>query len=191
MTFLETIKGLFTKSEDVRSAAELMIEAMAKEAIKSGNPEALMHVAAQWEQLQEGTPALVSVDVHTAAALPAATEDITTADEMKPVVIKIMQEAYLGGVDQMTNGTIKKQLDRVKQANGGWKNGDMEDVDPRPGIQPRWWKTLSVALKEMKDAGDVASDPINYRTYQLSPRHIPMLPAGAEPKQLASSWEMV
>ena len=188
MSFLNTIKNLFRESEDVRSAAEMMIEAMSKEAIKTGNPEALMHVAQQWELLQDGNPALASVDV-TTPALPSA--DYTSADEMKPVVIKIMQEAYLGGVEQVTNGTIKKQLDRVKAATGGWKDGDMEDMSPRPGIQPRWWTTLSMALKEMRAAGDLITDPINYRTYSLSPRLIPALPAGAEPKQLASTWEVV
>ena len=187
MSFLNTIKNLFRESEDVRTAAEMMIEALAKEAIKTGNPEALMHVAAQWEQLQEGTPSLANVEAPL--SLPAA--DCTSPDEMKPVVIKIMQEAYLGGVEQVTNGTIKKQLDRVKAATGGWKDGDMEDMSPRPGIQPRWWTTLSMALKEMRAAGDLITDPINYRTYSLSPRLIPALPAGAEPKQLASTWEVV
>lgn len=188
MSFFNTIKNLFRESEDVRTAAEMMIEAMSKEAIKTGNPEALMHVAQQWEQLQDGNPTL-STEGSSPLSLPSA--EYTSADEMKPVVIKIMQEAYLGGVDQMTNGTIKKQLDRVKQASGGWKDGDLEDIDPRPGIQPRWWRTLTVALKEMRAAGDVTTDPVNYRTYTLSPRHLPQLPPGREPKQLASSWEIV
>jgi len=187
MSFLTTIKNLFRDSENVRSAAELMINEMAREAIKTGNPEALMHVAAQWEQLQDGTPALASVDVQP--ALPVA--DITTADEMKPVIIEIMQAAYLGGVEQLTNGTIKKQLDRVKQANGGWKDADVEDVSPAPGIQCRWWGTLSQALKEMRHAGEVINDPVNYRTYSLAPHLVPALPAGQEPKQLAGSWEVV
>ena len=189
MSFLTQIKNLFHQSADVRSAAELMIEAMAKEAIKTGSPEALMAVANQWEQLQDGTPALATVETNAALALPSTS--YTTSDEMKPVVIEIMQQAYIGGVDQMTNGTIKKQLDRVKQSSGGWKDGDLEDVDPRPGIQPRWWQTLSVALREMRAAGDVTTDPVNYRTYTLSPRHLPQLPAGEEPKQLAGSWEVV
>jgi hypothetical protein len=188
MSFLNTIKNLFRESEDVRSAAEMMIEAMSKEAIKSGNPEALMHVAQQWELLQDGNPALASVDI-TTPALPSA--DYTSADEMKPVVIKIMQEAYLGGVEQVTNGTIKKQLDRVKQATGGWKDGDMEDTDPKPGIQPRWHKTLSLALKEMRQSGEIANDSVNWRTYTLAAHLIPALPAGQEPKQLAGAWEVV
>lgn len=188
MSFLNTIKNLFRESEDVRSAAEMMIEAMSREAIKTGNPEALMHVAHQWEQLQDGTPALASVNV--TPALPP-TADFTTADEMKPVVIKIMQEAYLGGVEQLTNGTIKKQLDRVKQANGGWKNADLEDVSPAAGIQCRWWGTLSQALKEMRHAGEVVNDPVNYRTYSLAAHLLPALPAGQETKQLAGQWEVV
>ena len=189
MTFFSQISKLFRGSEDVRSAAELMIEAMAKEAIKTGNPEALMAVAQQWEQLQDGTPSLANVEVTPQLALPSG--DYTTADEMKPTVIKIMQEAYLGGVEQITNGTIKKQLDRVKQANGGWKDGDLEDTDPKPGIQPRWHKTLSLALKEMRSAGEITNDPVNWRTYTLAAHLIPALPAGEEPKQLAGSWEVV
>ena len=71
-----------------------------------------------------------------------------------------MQEAYLGGIEQITNGTIKKQLDRVKQATGGWKDGDIEDTDPKPGIQPRWHKTLSLALKEMRQSGEISNDSV-------------------------------
>ena len=188
MSFLNTIKNLFRDSEDVRSAAEMMIEAMSKEAIKTGDPEALMHVAQQWELLQDGNPSLVNIDVAVGALPPA---DITPADEMKPVVIKIMQEAYLGGIEQVTNGTIKKQLDRVKQAAGGWKDGDMVDTSPRAGIQPRWHKTLSHALKEMRQAGEIANDSVNWRTYKLASHLIPALPSGQEPKQLASTWEIV
>ena len=188
MSLFSQISKLFRGSTEVRDAAEMMIEALSKEAIKTGNPEALMAVAQQWELLQDGNPALTNVDV-TLPALPSA--DHTTANEMKPVVIKIMQEAYIGGITQMTNGDIKKQLDRVKQAAGGWKDGDLEDVDPAPGIQYRWWRTLSVALREMRTAGDVTTDPVNYRTYTLSPAHLPQLPAGQEPKQLVGNWEVV
>ena len=118
MSLFTQITKLFRGSEDVRSAAEMMIEAMSKEAIKTGNPEALMAVAQQWELLQDGTPSLANVDV-TLPALPAA--DITTPNEMKPVVIKIMQQAYIGGITQMTNGDIKKQMDLYKQSAGGWE----------------------------------------------------------------------
>ena len=189
MSFLQTVKNLFQKSEDVRTAAELMINAMAAEAIKSGDPEQLMHVAHQWEQLQEGTATLASAGTSAPLALPSA--DVTAPDEMKPVIIRIMQEAYLGGVDEMTNGTIKKQLDRIKQASGGWKDGDVEDCSPAPGIQPLWWKTLSVALREMRSAGEVTNGAENWRTYRLAPHLVPALPAGEEPKQLVSSWECV
>lgn len=189
MSFLQTVKNLFHKSEDVRTAAEMMVQAMAAEAIKSGDPEQLMHVAFQWEQLQDGTPTLATIPTRAVNALPAA--DITTADEMKPVVIKIMQEAYLGGVDQMTNGTIKKQLDRVKQASGGWKDGDVADCSDAPGIQPLWWRTLSQALREMRAAGEVTTDPVNYRTYTLGGHLLPALPPSGQTKQLASSWEAV
>lgn len=188
MTIFNTLKNLFRESEDVRSAAEMMIEAMSKQAIKSGNPEALMHVAQQWELLQDGNPSLTNVDV-TLPALPSA--DYTTAAEMKPVVIKIMQQAYLNGIEQLTNGTIKKQLDRVKQASGGWKDGDLEDTDPKPGIQPRWHKTLSMALFELRQSGEISNDRVNWRTYTLSPHMLPALPAGEEPKQLVGNWEVV
>ena len=103
------------------------------------------------------TPALTNVDV-TVPALPSA--DYTTANEMKPVVIKIMQEAYVGGITQMTNGDIKKQLDRVKQSTGGWKDGDLEDVDPAPGIHvPLVAIKYPLPLREMRTAGDVTTDP--------------------------------
>ena len=146
---------------------------MAKEAIKTEAPSLMANHGNSF-----GCPALATVETNAALALPSTS--YTTSDEMKPVVIEIMQQAYIGGVDQMTNGTIKKQLDRVKQSSGGWKDGDLEDVDPRPGIQPRWWQTLSVALREMRAAGDVTTDPVNYRTYTLSPRHLPQS-AGEEP----------
>ena len=127
-------------------------------------PDALVAVAAQWEQLLEGGQAQLPSAQHS---LPAAHVDFTTAAEMKPLVIKVMQNAYLGGITEVTNGTIKKQLNTYKLANGGWKDADLQDNDPKPGIQPLWWSTLSQALSELRQSGDISNDARAWRTYTL------------------------
>lgn len=189
MSILDTIKRLINGSPDAQAATSKMIEVLAAEAIKTGNPDALVAVAAQWEQLLDGSPAaLPSSDK---VCLPVSSSNFTSALELQPIVIKIMQNAYLGGVMEVTTGTIQKQLNQYMLAHGGWKDGDLEDVDPRPGIQHRWKKTLSVALKDMRDSGDISNDPRAWKTYVLAPRHLPLLPAGEEPKQLTGQWELV
>ena len=191
MSIIDTIKRLIKGSPEAEEATRRMIDALATEAIKTGSPDALVAVAAHWEPLLEGR------------ALPAATEpkllpesiSITSANDMKPVVIRIMQNAYLGGVTQMTNGDIKKAMNRHVMGNGGWKDGDLADNDPAPGIQPLWWSTLSRALIEMRKEGDISNDAQAWRTYTLAPHHLPQLPGTAEPAQLGyapePAWEVV
>ena len=145
MSIIETIKRLITGSDEAQEATKRMIDVLAKEAIKTGNPDALVAVAAQWEQMIEGTPVLQAAN--PIAALPSA--DSHTPEELIPYVIKIMQQAYLGGVLEVTTGTIQKQLNSYMIANDRWRAGDLEDVDPRPGIQHRWKRTLSMTLKNM------------------------------------------
>lgn len=188
MSIFDTIKRLIKGSPDAQAATQHMIQVLAAEAVKTGNPDALVAVAAQWEQLQEGR------------ALPAARSeaadsghifDFTTAAELKPLVIKVMQNAYIGGITEVTNGTIKKQVNTFKLANGGWKDADLQDNDPAPGIQPLWWSTLSQALSELRQSGDISNDARAWRTYTLAPQHLPMLPGAAEPKSLCAGWEEV
>jgi hypothetical protein len=187
MSILATIQRLIQGSPDAQAATSRMIEILAAEAIKSGQPDALVAVAAQWENLLEGS---------TNALMPAATPsfddpiNFTTAEELKPVVIEIMQQCYLGGVVEVTNGTIKKAINTRVLSKGGWKDGDLQDSDPKPGVQPLWHKTLSQALYELRQTGDVSNDPRAWRTYRLAPQHLPLLPATQEPKQL-TSWEEI
>lgn len=187
MSIIDTIKRLINGSPDAQAATSKMIEVLAAEAVKTGNPDALVAVAAQWEQLLEGA----------VKALPSFSDsggahvDFTTAAELKPLVIKVMQNAYLGGITEVTNGTIKKQINTFKLASGGWKDADLQDNDPKPGIQPLWWSTLSQALSELRQSGDISNDARAWRTYTLAPQHLPMLPGAAEPKSLAGDWEVV
>ena len=187
MSIFDTIKRLIKGSPDAQAATQHMITVLAAEAVKTGNPDALVAVAAQWEQLQEGR-ALMPGTEHATTGLPA---DYTTAAELKPLVIKVMQNAYIGGITEVTNGTIKKQINTFKLANGGWKDADLQDNDPKPGIQPLWWSTLSQALSELRQSGDISNDSRAWRTYTLAPQHLPMLPGAAEPKSLAGDWEVV
>ena len=188
MSIFDQIKRLIKGSPDAQAATQHMIEVLAGEAVKTGNPDALVAVAAQWEQLLEGGQAQLPSAQHS---LAAAHVDFTTAAEMKPLVIKVMQNAYLGGISEVTNGTIKKQLNTYKIANGGWKDADLQDNDPKPGIQPLWWSTLSQALSELRQSGDISNDARAWRTYTLAPQHMPMLPGVQEPKSLVGDWEVV
>jgi hypothetical protein len=58
-------------------------------------------------------------------------------------------------------------------------------------LQPLWWQTLSQALSELRQSGDIANDARAWRTYTLAPQHIPMLPGAVQPKELAGAWEVV
>ncbi len=195
MSIIDTIKSLIKGSPDAQAATAKMIEILATEAIKTGQPDALVAVAAQWENLLEGNsralaPASVDPSVHI---------DYTTAATLKPLVIKIMQQAYLGGVVEITNGTLKKALNTYMLANGGWKDADLQDNDPKPGIQPLWWSTLSCALYELRQQGDVSNDARAWRTYQLAPHHLPTIEGRQEAPALspavdcgdAFGWETV
>jgi hypothetical protein len=187
MSILATIQRLIQGSPDAQAATSRMIEILAAEAIKSGQPDALVAVAAQWENLLEGSTNALMPASATSFATPI---NFTTAEEMKPVVIEILQQCYLGGVVEVTNGTIKKAINSHVLSNGGWKDGDLQDSDPKPGIQPLWHKTLSQALFEMRQTGDISNDPKAWRTYRLAPQHLPLLPGTQEPRQL-TAWEEV
>lgn len=187
MSIFEQIKRLIKGSPDAQAATQHMITVLAAEAVKTGNPDALVAVAAQWEQLQEGRM-LPPETEHATTGLPA---EYTTAAELKPLVIKVMQNAYLGGITEVTNGTIKKQVNTYKLANGGWKDADLQDNDPKPGIQPLWWSTLSQALSELRQSGDISNDSRAWRTYTLAPQHLPMLPGSVAPKSLVGDWEPI
>ena len=187
MSIIDTIKSLIKGSPDAQAATAKMIEILAAEAIKTGQPDALVAVAAQWENLLEGNSRALA----PASVNPSAHLDYTTAATLKPIVIKIMQQAYLGGVIEITNGTLKKALNTYMLANGGWEDADLQDNDPKPGVQPLWWSTLSQALYELRQQGDVSNDARAWRTYQLAPQHLPMLPGTQEPKALATDWEIV
>jgi hypothetical protein len=187
MSIIDTIKNLIKGSPDAQVATAKMIEILAAEAIKTGQPDALVAVAAQWENLLEGN----SRSLSPATVSPSAHLDYTTAATIKPIVIKIMQQAYIGGVVEITNGTLKKALNTYMLANQGWKDADLQDNDPKPGIQPLWWSTLSQALYELRQTGDVSNDPKAWRTYSLAPHHIPLLNGSQAAPSLAPSWEPV
>jgi hypothetical protein len=187
MSIIDTIKSLINGSPDAQAATAKMIEILAAEAIKTGQPDALVAVAAQWENLLEGNSRALA----PASVDPSVQIDYTTAATLKPLVIKIMQQAYLGGVVEITNGTLKKALNTYMLANGGWKDADLQDNDPKPGIQPLWWSTLSCALYELRQTGDVSNDAKAWRTYSLAPHHIPLLSGSQPAPSLAPSWEPV
>ena len=48
---------------------------------------------------------------------------ITTTARLKPFMIKVMENAYIGGITEVTNA-IKKQINTFV-ANGGWKDADL------------------------------------------------------------------
>ena len=187
MSIIDTIKQLIKGSPDAQVATQNMISTLAAEAVKTGNPDALVAVAAQWENLMHGSARALPESCDRAIA---AQVNYTTADEMKPIIIRVMQQAYLAGVVEITNGVIKKALNTYMLANGGWKDGDLQDNNPAPGIQPLWWSTLSSALFELRQTGDISNDPQAWRTYALAPHHLPQLSAATEAPAL-QAWEPV
>ena len=155
-----------------------------------------MRWAAQWDEMLEGRSALLESSQNTQRALPASVQvDYTTSDQLRPIVIEVMQSAYANGVTEMTTGSIQKGVNRVQEHRGAWTDTDLEDVDPRPGIQHRWKRTLSQALKEMRDSGDIRNDRQAYKTYTLCPKNIPPQLKAAEENYAAQlkldSWEVV
>ena len=100
-----------------------------------------------------------------------------------------MQNAYIGGITEVTNGTIKKQINTFKLANGGWKDADLQDNDPAFGIQPLWWSTLSQALSELRQSRH-QQRPAHGAPTRWPRQHLPMLPGAAEPKSLAGDWDV-
>ena len=74
-----------------------------------------MHVAQQWEQLQDGNPGALTRSNTDLELVMRHVADYTTADEMKPrVVIKTARRLtrWRRPDDRRAR---KKQLDRVKQ----------------------------------------------------------------------------
>lgn len=193
MSILDNVRRLIMGSETTQQATQNFIRALAEEAIKQGDPSALVAVAAQWESLQEGRELIAGPErmalPETAGAVP-----YTKPCEMRPIVVEIMQAAYIAGIFEITNGTIQKQLDAKINSQGGWKPADLEDLDPGPRIRVRWKQTLSTCLLEMRHAGDIVNDPSAYKTYRLAEHLYPRLAAAPESMALPEAeyeWHTV
>lgn len=182
MSILTTIQRLIKGSPDAETATRQLMEVLAREAIKTGDPDALVSVAAQWQELLEGRPAL--------PASPASSNPlyrITPPEALRDHVLAVMRAAWSSGLAEVTTGTIQKGVDRLVKLNSGWTDADLEDVSDRPGIQHRWKVTLSTCLRDMRNAGEVRNDPKAWKTYTLAPHMRKSLPsaAPAEPPVLA------
>ena len=173
MSIFEQIKRLIKGSPDAQAATQHMITVLAAEAVKTGNPDALVAVAAQWEQLQEGR----MLPPGSEHANSGHTFDFTTAAELKPLVIKVMQNAYIGGITEVTNGMIKKQINTYKLANGGWKDADLQDNDPA---------RHPTVVVEHPEPSAVRTAPVR-RHQQRLPRMADVHPGPAAPADVARS----
>lgn len=190
MTILSTIRDLIKGSPDAETATRHLMEVLAREAIKTGDPDALVSVASQWQELLEGRPvrhALPPVE------LPGfcSPHPLTPPEALRDHVLEVMRAAWLGGYAEVTTGTIQKGVDRLVRTNGGWTDADLEDVSDRPGIQHRWKVTLSNCLRDMRQAGEVRNDAKAWKTYTLTPHMRPALPASPALMELEPSWEVV
>ena len=188
MTIIDTIKRLIKGSPAAEEATRQMIDALATEAIKTGSPDALVAVAAQWEQLLEGR-ALAPAPEQAALAPSVA---ITTANDMKPSSHPNHAKRLPGRRDRDDQRRHQKTMNRHVMANGGWKDGDVVDNDPAPGIQPRW-STLSQALVEMRKEGDISNDAAAWHTHTKRWRNIicRCLALQITNRQLTSGWEVI
>ena len=196
MTILNALRTLINGSPTAQKATQDLIQVLAKEAIASGKPDQLIAVAAQWDEMLEGRSTLLESSQNAQRALPASVQvDYTTSDQLRPIVIEVMQSAYANGVTEMTTRSIQKGVNRIQEHRNAWTDADLEDVDTRPGIQHRWKRTLSQALKEMRDSGDIRNDRQACKTYTLCPKNIPPQLKAAEENYASqlklNSWEVV
>jgi hypothetical protein len=190
MTILSTIRDLIKGSPDAETATRHLMEVLAREAIKTGDPDALVSVAAQWQELLEGRPGRPALP---AVELPGfcATRALTPPEALRDHVLEVMRAAWLSGIAELTTGVIQKGVDRLVRTHGGWTDADMEDVSDRPGIQHRWKSTLSICLRDMRQAGEVRNDAKAWKTYTLAPYMRPALPAAPVRAELEPSWEPI
>jgi hypothetical protein len=191
MSILSIIRDLIKGSPDAENATTRLIDVLASEAIKTGDPDALVAVAAQWQELLEGRIVRQALPAAAGSTPGSFARTLTPPDALRTHVLEVMSTAWLNGIEEVTTGVIQKGVDRLVRANGGWTDADLEDVSPNPGIQHRWRLTLSTCLKDMRLAGEVRNDPRATKTYTLTPRMRPALPAAPERPALEPSWEVL
>jgi hypothetical protein len=201
MSILDTIRGLIKGSSDAETATSNLMQVLAREAIKTGNPEALIAVAAQWEEMLEGRSAIRQGVLPMALPEPTVFPALvsTPPEALRDYVIKVMQSAYLGGCEEITTGDIQKGVDRLVRSGPGWTDADLEDLSEgaqrqceRNIRQIRWKVSLSTCMQTMRRAGDIRNADIGRsKTYVLSKHLRPALPPAAVPLQLEPTWEPV
>lgn len=190
MSILSTIRDLIKGSPDAETATRHLMEVLAREAIKTGDPDALVSVAAQWQELLEGHPAGLALPA--AAHQPISSARITTPPEdLRDHVLSVMGDAYLSGINEVTTGVIQKGVDRLMRSGPGWTDADLEDISDRPGIQHRWKSTLSTCLRDMRQTGEIRNDTKAWKTYMLSPHMRPALPEAPACQMLEPTWDLV
>jgi len=195
MSLLNALRNLINGNATAQKATQDYILTLAKTAIESNSPDQLMAVATQWRGMIQDSPGVVEPVRTAAVTLPSSVSvNYTTADELRPFVIKVMQDAYANGQKTMTNREIQKAIDRIQQSCNGWKDGDVEDTDSRqPGIQERWKRTLSQTLASMRTSNDISNSPEATKTYTLGRQHLPAQFSAVEVSEppAAIDWEVV
>jgi hypothetical protein len=186
MTILSTIRDLIKGSPDAETATRHLMEVLAREAIKTGDPDALVSVAAQWQELLDGRPAQLALP--EASGRQVGIRTTTPPEALREPVLEVMRSAWLSGVTEVTTGVIQKGVDRQIRAGAGWSDADLEDVSDRPGVQHRWRITLSTCLRDMRQAGEIRNDAKAWKTYTLAPHMRPTLPPTPARHELEPTW---
>lgn len=191
MTILTTIRDLIKGCPDAETATRNLIEVLAREAIKTGDPSALVSVAAQWQEMLEGRKALPSFPSGKPVLPESSGEEvlITSVAQLRDYVLDVMCSAWLSGVTEVTSLNIQRGVDSRVRANEGWHDADLAATGS--WNQPRWKSNLSNCLKHMRSLGEIHNDPQAIKTYTLSPHLRPELPPAPARIQLEPTWELV
>jgi hypothetical protein len=184
MSFLDAVKRLIQGSPSAQKAQKELIRALVEEALSKGDPESLVAAAAYWKSVEDGAslPAATSYNSEpcTSVAL-ASVSEVTSHAELRAMIVEIMQHSYLSGVAEVTVFTIMKQLEILVDRRGGWRDGDLEDVDPGPNVRERWRANVSSCLRQMRNAGEMHNSVANKKTYRLGRALLPkQIEAGPE-----------
>jgi hypothetical protein len=188
MSILSTIRDLIKGSPDAETATTTFMEVLAREAIRSGDPDALAAVAAQWQELLEGQSAR---QLAVPATVASGVRTLTPPDALRGHVLEVMGAAWLSGISEVTTGVIQKGVDRRVRESGSWADVDLEEVKGPSGIHVRWKSALSICLQNMRQSGDIKNDSRAWKTYTLAPHMRPKLNAAPARIQLEPAWEVV
>ena len=160
-----------------KPSAASLIEALAIDAIRSGDPAALLAVAHRWQLMEGSCPAPAPAPAIPAAA-PEPTTGCLTLEEMREHVLTVMRGHAEAGKRSSSIYDIQKGIDRLIRSGPGWAAEDLQDLNEgmlnphgRHVEHVRWKRMLTTCMMEMRRAGEVRNPSRKQiKTYVLAAR---------------------